>query len=119
MSRYYVCTEVNQYCPVEATTLGYYPNVGVNAFLAAAFGVISVVTATVGIWKKTYSYAGFITAGCALELAGESFHVGGCSPGPAGYPGAPRADTGEDGVAGMPNDAPAGFVLEDIWTTDR
>ncbi|KAH8885537.1 RTA1-domain-containing protein [Thozetella sp. PMI_491] len=73
--RFYVCKEVNQYCPVEATTLGYYPNVGINVFLAAGFGIAGVVTLVTGIWKKTYSYMGFIAAGCFLELAGYAARV--------------------------------------------
>ncbi len=73
MSKYVVCTEVGPQCPVSATTLGYYPNVGVNVFAAAGFGIAVVVTLFFGIWKKTYNYAGFIAAGCALELAGMFF----------------------------------------------
>ena len=73
MSKYYVCKEVGPHCPVTATTLGYYPNVGVNVFAAAGFGIAAVATLVFGIWKKTYNYAGFIAAGCALELAGRFF----------------------------------------------
>lgn len=76
MSKYYVCKEVGPHCPVSATTLGYYPNVGVNVFAAAGFGIAAVATLVFGIWKKTYSYAGFIAAGCALELAGGLFFPG-------------------------------------------
>ncbi|KAK3324575.1 RTA1 like protein-domain-containing protein [Cercophora scortea] len=67
---YYMCTEVTATCPVEATTLGYYPNLGINYFFAAAFGIAGVATLTLGTWKRTWSYMAFITAGCMLELAG-------------------------------------------------
>ncbi|KAK3687778.1 RTA1 like protein-domain-containing protein [Podospora appendiculata] len=67
---YYMCTEVSATCPVEATTLGYFPNRGINFFFAVAFGIAGVTTLTLGTWKRTWSYTAFITAGCMLELAG-------------------------------------------------
>ena len=72
MSKFRVCTEVSALCPVELTTLGYYPNAGINIFFAVGFGVAAIVTFVLGMWKKTYAYAAFITAGCVLELAGRS-----------------------------------------------
>lgn len=70
---YYSCNEVSPTCPVEATTLGYYPNRGINIFFAIGFGIAMVVTLVFGIRKKTWSYMAFVTAGCALELAGGCF----------------------------------------------
>lgn len=67
---YYSCKEVTQHCPVEATTLGYRPNRGINIFFAVMFGFAAVTTLYFGIRKKTWSYMGFIAAGCALEMAG-------------------------------------------------
>ncbi|KAI0593844.1 RTA1-domain-containing protein [Biscogniauxia sp. FL1348] len=64
------CTEVGPYCPVEATVLGYYPNLGVNAFLAAGFGVCTVGLVVTGVWKRTWGYSAALTAGCVLEFAG-------------------------------------------------
>ncbi|KAH8911126.1 RTA1-domain-containing protein [Coniochaeta sp. PMI_546] len=72
---YYVCKEVSPACPVSKTTQGYYPNKGINIFFAAAFGVAMVVTFAVGVKKRTWSYMAFITAGCALELAGYAARV--------------------------------------------
>lgn len=72
-SYYYSCHEVTPTCPVEATTLGYYPNRGINIFFAIAFAIATIVTLVFGIWKKTWSYMAFIAAGCALELAGGLF----------------------------------------------
>jgi hypothetical protein len=71
---FYLCNEVTPICPVEATTLGYYPNKGINTFFAIAFGAAAVVTFVVGTWKKTWSYMVFITMGCSLELAGEFYY---------------------------------------------
>ncbi|KAI1143125.1 RTA1-domain-containing protein [Hypoxylon sp. FL0543] len=64
------CTEVGPLCPVSATVLGYYPNLGVNAFLAAAFGLCMIVLVGTGIWKRTWGYSTALTAGCILEFAG-------------------------------------------------
>lgn len=69
---YYSCTEVSPRCPVEATTLGYYPIRGINIFFAIAYALAAIVALVLGLWKKTWSYTAFITAGCALELAGAS-----------------------------------------------
>ncbi|KAH9883606.1 RTA1-domain-containing protein [Xylariomycetidae sp. FL2044] len=67
---YKMCTEVMPGCPVEATVLGYYPNLGLNAFFTAGFGVCMVVLAVTGVWKKTWGYSAALTAGCILEFAG-------------------------------------------------
>ncbi|KAI1498702.1 rta1 domain protein [Biscogniauxia marginata] len=64
------CTEVGPLCPVEATVLGYYPNLGINAFLAAGFGLCILGIAGTGIWKRTWGYSAALTAGCVLEFAG-------------------------------------------------
>lgn len=68
---FYTCTEVNELCPVEATTLGYYPIKGLSIFFAVCFGLAGVITVVLGTWKKTWSYMTFVAAGCFLELAGE------------------------------------------------
>ncbi|OTB06253.1 hypothetical protein M426DRAFT_114563 [Hypoxylon sp. CI-4A] len=64
------CLEVSVYCPVEATVLGYYPNLGVNAFLSAGFGLCIIGLIVTGIWKRTWGYSTALTAGCVLEFAG-------------------------------------------------
>jgi hypothetical protein len=76
---YNTCTQVTPACPVSATTLGYYPNPGINYFFAIGFGLAAVSTFFFGAWKRTWAYASFITAGCALELAGACFG-GFCEP---------------------------------------
>ncbi|KAJ0114652.1 hypothetical protein J7T55_004896 [Diaporthe amygdali] len=69
------CTEVTPLCPVEYTTLGYYPNKPLNIFCAAAFGVAMVIQLVVCVWKKTWAFSSFIVAGCALEVAGYAARV--------------------------------------------
>jgi hypothetical protein len=64
------CTEVSPLCPVEYTTLGYYPNRPLNIFCAVAFGLALIIQLVIGVWKKTYAFTGFVVAGCALEVAG-------------------------------------------------
>ncbi|KAL2163856.1 hypothetical protein VTH06DRAFT_5915 [Thermothelomyces fergusii] len=67
---YETCDEVSQLCPVQATTLGYYPNEGVNIFLAIAYGLAALVTLVIGVWKRTWGYSLAVGAGCILEFAG-------------------------------------------------
>lgn len=55
--------------------LGYYPNLGVNAFLAAGFGLCLIGLLGIGIWKKTWGYSAALVAGCILELAGMSTYL--------------------------------------------
>jgi hypothetical protein len=67
---FYNCREVSPSCPVEATVLGYYPNLGVNATLATGFGACAVITAWLGLWKKTWPFALAVVVGCLLEFTG-------------------------------------------------
>lgn len=62
-------------CPVEYTTLGYYPNRPLNIFCAVAFGLALIIQLVIGVWKKTYAFTGFVVAGCALEVAGYAARV--------------------------------------------
>ncbi|KAH7041218.1 RTA1 like protein-domain-containing protein [Microdochium trichocladiopsis] len=64
------CTEVSIYCPVERTVLGYYPNLGANAFLAAGFGACIIGLVATCVMKRTWGYSSALTAGCILEFAG-------------------------------------------------
>lgn len=73
------CIEVSAACPVKATTLGYYPNVGINAFFAAGYG-ISTAALLIALFfgllpRRTWGYSSFIAAGAALELAGYAARV--------------------------------------------
>ncbi|PGH15839.1 hypothetical protein AJ79_02220 [Helicocarpus griseus UAMH5409] len=65
-----ICKEVSALCPVEATTLGYYPNLGANAFFCACFGLFFLVAFVIGVWKKTWTFTFAVTGGCALECLG-------------------------------------------------
>lgn len=65
------CQEVTARCPVRATTLGYAPILGLNAFLAAAFGLAALVALFFGVRKRTWGYSLAVAAGCILECAGK------------------------------------------------
>jgi len=64
------CKEVTARCPVRATTLGYYPILGLNAFFAAGFGLAALVALFFGVRKRTWGYSLAVAAGCILECAG-------------------------------------------------
>lgn len=73
-----MCTEVSDLCPVSATTLGYYPNLGINIFFAIGFGIATLALVGVlasGRVPRTWAYSCFLTAGAALELAGYAARV--------------------------------------------
>ena len=69
------CTQVSAACPVEATTYGYYPNLGGNAFLAAAFGLIFFLQVGLGIRYRTWTWAAAVCLGVALETMGYASRV--------------------------------------------
>lgn len=66
------CEELSPYCPVEATVLGYAPNLGSSIFFTVAFGLCLVAAAVLGVWKKTWTFAAAICAGLILETSGKS-----------------------------------------------
>ncbi len=64
------CTEVSLKCPVQATTLGYYPNLGVNVFVALGYAIAGIVTIFFGVRKRTWGFSTAVAAGCILECVG-------------------------------------------------
>lgn len=46
---YNLCTEVNERCPVSATTYGYRPNLAADIIFAAVFGLCSIAQIIGGI----------------------------------------------------------------------
>ncbi|EPS33105.1 hypothetical protein PDE_08067 [Penicillium oxalicum 114-2] len=64
------CTEVGPYCPVQATTYGYYPNLGANIFFTAYFGVLALFQIGFGIYFRTWTFMIALGAGAAMEMAG-------------------------------------------------
>lgn len=68
--KFYACEEVSEFCPVEATVLGYYPSLEANAVFAAIFGICTLGSLYYCVRYKTWSYSLCIIGGCVLELAG-------------------------------------------------
>ncbi|KAJ6447218.1 RTA1 domain-containingprotein [Purpureocillium lavendulum] len=69
-ARMKTCTEVTFGCPVQATVLGYYPNLGSGIFFTIAFAICLFAAAGLGAWKRTWTYGAAITVGLILETAG-------------------------------------------------
>ncbi|KAL2817483.1 RTA1 like protein-domain-containing protein [Aspergillus cavernicola] len=70
MASYDTCDKVTPWCPVEATTYGYYPNLGGNIFFAAFFGVLAITQVGVGIYYRSWTIMLALGSGAAMELAG-------------------------------------------------
>lgn len=78
MTGYDDCTEVTPDCPVKATVLGYYPNLGSGIFFTAAFGICLIASVFLGVKKRTWTYAAGMTCGLILETAGTNLHTPEC-----------------------------------------
>ena len=64
------CDQVSAFCPVEATVLGYYPNLGSGIFFAIAFGLCTIAAGVLGVWKRTWTFGAATTLGLLLETLG-------------------------------------------------
>ncbi|CAM1511717.1 Fc.00g092300.m01.CDS01 [Cosmosporella sp. VM-42] len=69
-SVYDECTDISPRCPVEATVLGYTPNLGSSIFFALCFGLITITAAVLSVWKRTWTYGAALTVGVGLEALG-------------------------------------------------
>jgi len=67
---YKICQEVSPECPVSATTYGYEPDLGANAFFAALFGLLLLTTLVIGIRTKTWTYTIALGIGTFGEFVG-------------------------------------------------
>ncbi|RYO97208.1 hypothetical protein DL763_002869 [Monosporascus cannonballus] len=64
------CTKVTPMCPVEATTYGYYPVLGVNSALCVVFGVLCILQVIFCLLTRVRAYSIVIACGCLLECLG-------------------------------------------------
>ncbi|SPN99893.1 related to phospholipid-translocating ATPase [Cephalotrichum gorgonifer] len=64
------CEEISVYCPIEATVLGYAPNLGASIFFTIAFGILGIATLWIGARGKTWTFMAAIGMGCILEMSG-------------------------------------------------
>ena len=69
---FYTCTEVTPACPVTATTLGYYPNLGASYFFLVAFAICFFASTAVSIRKRTWMFMVAVSSGLALEVIGKA-----------------------------------------------
>ncbi|RHZ62577.1 RTA1 domain-containing protein [Aspergillus thermomutatus] len=70
MPSYRTCTEVSPICPVEATTYGYYPNLGGNIFFTVFFGILAILQLGIGVYYRTWTFMVALAVGAVLEMAG-------------------------------------------------
>jgi hypothetical protein len=70
------CRDIGQVtpeCPVELTTYGYYPNLTVNAFFVALFGLLCISQIGIGTLRRTWTYM----LAMVLATFGEAVGYGG------------------------------------------
>lgn len=64
------CGDISPFCPVEATVLGYAPNLGASIFFSVAFGILCLATIVIGVRGKTWTFSAAVALGCVLETMG-------------------------------------------------
>ncbi|KAI4123512.1 MAG: hypothetical protein LQ338_005236 [Usnochroma carphineum] len=69
-NQYDNCTKVTDFCVVEATTYGYRPNLGANAFFLAIFAACLGVQFLQGLRWRTWTFMIAMTLGCLTEAIG-------------------------------------------------
>lgn len=69
-NRFENCTSVTDFCPVEATIYGYYPNLGANAFFLALFAICCIVQTFLGLRFRTWTYLIALFFGALGEAIG-------------------------------------------------
>lgn len=70
MSALQQCTEVTPQCPVEATTYGYRPNLGVNTTLLVVFALCTIGQVAIAVKDRIRAFATATAIGCLLETLG-------------------------------------------------
>lgn len=70
MPSYDTCKHVTPACPVEATTYGYYPNLGANIFFTAFFGLLGLAQVGLGTYYRTWTFMVALGVGSLMEMAG-------------------------------------------------
>jgi hypothetical protein len=64
------CTEVTATCPVQASTIGYYPTLSANAPPAIIFFIALLIQLVIGIRRRTWSYLVAVGIGSLFEAVG-------------------------------------------------
>lgn len=69
-NRDFRCTEVTTFCPVSATTYGYYPNFGASVFFCATFGLFALAQLFLGVRYKAWTWMIATVIGTTMECVG-------------------------------------------------
>lgn len=64
------CTKVTDFCVVEETIYGYYPNLGANVFFLVIFAICGIVQLYQGFRWRTRSFLIAMGLGCLTECIG-------------------------------------------------
>ncbi|KAH7409578.1 RTA1 like protein-domain-containing protein [Cadophora sp. MPI-SDFR-AT-0126] len=64
------CKSISLECPVEATTYGYYPNLGANIVMVAIFAICAIAQIVLGIKYRLRAYPIVVFLGCLGETVG-------------------------------------------------
>lgn len=64
------CTHVTPTCPVEATTYGYYPDLGASIFFTVCFALLGISQVSLGVYLRTWTFAAALAIGTLMEMAG-------------------------------------------------
>ncbi|KAJ5929941.1 hypothetical protein N7466_005434 [Penicillium verhagenii] len=67
---YATCQQVSLECPVSATTYGYIPNLGGNAFFTAYYALLGVAQVGLGVYYRTWTFMIALGVGALMEMAG-------------------------------------------------
>jgi hypothetical protein len=70
VNHYDYCTSVTADCPVSGTLYGYLPNLSVNAFFAALFGLLLLLQLLIGTYTRTWTYLLAVGLGVFGEMTG-------------------------------------------------
>lgn len=64
------CTSVTPLCPVEATTYGYYPNLGGNVFFIVIYAICGIAQIYFSVRFRSWTFGVALIFGAFLEMAG-------------------------------------------------
>jgi hypothetical protein len=68
--RFRDCTEITDFCTLNATTYGYRPNLAANSLFVTIFAILTIAHFPL-VWKyRLWGYSFAVGAGCILEVLG-------------------------------------------------
>ena len=70
------CTQITDFCIVEGTTYGYYPNLAANALFIAIFAILTLAHIPLSIKYKLWGYSFAVGAESDAFLSAAFQHVG-------------------------------------------